>query len=270
MLDLQARLIRLPLRYLAAFIAVVLLLSSGSPLLAQTQDPTTKTLHDLEASVRDLGKQITELTTLLRAVLPPTPIEDVAPFELSVTRSVTKGSLTAKIALIEFSDFQCPFCGRHFQTVYPELQRQYIENGKAIYVFRNLPLSALHPQAMKAAEAGECAREQGKFWEMHDRLFTNQNAIAAADLIRSSESLGLDADAFKECLENGKATSIIQRDLDEAQRLNLTGTPAFFLGDLKPDGTVHVTKRILGAQPLQVFQSAFESILNDTEGDTRR
>jgi protein-disulfide isomerase len=215
----------------------------------------------MERDLTILAATISELNSLLRAALPPSPMQNIPALDIAVSGAVTKGSSTAKLAVIEFADFQCPFCGRHFQSTYQELQRNYVETGKLVYIFKNLPLEDIHPLALKAAEAGECAREQDKFWEMHDRLFTHQNALTPSDLVEHGESVGLDVVTFKHCLDDGNKSAVIRRDLDEAQRLGLTGTPAFFLGEVQPNGIVTVTKRIVGAQPMQVFQAALQSLL---------
>jgi protein-disulfide isomerase len=232
----------------------------------QTSDTVAETerLAALEKAVGILGEKVAELSALLRGALPPSAVQTVEQVDLKVTDVATKGSKTAVVAVIEFSDFQCPFCGRHFQTTYPQLQRQFVDAGAVRYFFRNLPLEALHPLATKAAEAGECARDQGKFWEMHDQLFANQKSLAVADLISHAQTVGLDPATFRACLEEGKKASVVKRDVDEAQELGLTGTPAFLLGKVQPDGTVRVTKRIVGAHPLPAFQTAIQALLSES------
>ena len=252
------------MKFARAVIAAIVLLSFWEPALhAQAADArqVINRLDALEESVDALSRQVAELSTLLRAALPPSPIENIPPFDLAVPNAAFKGSKDAKVALIEFSDFECPFCGRNFQAVYPELQRQFVETGKVVYVFRNLPLETIHPLAFKAAEAGECAREQWTFWEMHDRLFANQQALAMSDLLRHAQALELDLTAFQSCLADGKTSAKVREDLDEARRLGLTGTPTFMIGEVTEGRTVRVTKRIAGAQPLQVFQAALQSVL---------
>src|SRR6185436_20936742 len=93
---------------------------------------------------------------------------DVPNFDLTLAGAATKGRASAPLVMLEFSDFECPFCGRYSRETYPQVQREYVDTGKVRYVFRHTPIERIHPQAMKAAEAAECAGTQGKFWEMHD------------------------------------------------------------------------------------------------------
>src|SRR6266849_1457871 len=135
----------------------------------------------------DLKKSIDSLNDTQKAILkkllanPPAarPAADALPTApINVTGEPFKGAANAKVALIEFSDFQCPFCGRYDKDTYPQLLKDYVDTGKVKYVWRDYPLD-FHRNAEKAAEAARCAGEQGRFWEMHDRLFANQQTIAA-------------------------------------------------------------------------------------------
>ncbi len=159
-----------------------------------------------------------------------------------------KGPATAPVTIVEFSDFQCPFCSR----VNPTLKQVEDTYGdKVRVVFRNFPLSQIHPQAAKAAEAASCAADQGKFWEMHDRLFANQQKLAVEDLKQHATELGLKADAFNQCLDSGKKEAEVKHDLDEGSSYGLTGTPAFFING----------RLISGAQPLEAFTQIIDEEL---------
>ena len=107
----------------------------------------------------------------------------------------SRGKADARVTIVEFTDYQCPFCSRYVRETYPQLDKEYVQTGKVKYVLRDLPLEAIHPLAMKAAEAAHCAGEQGKYWEMHDRLFANQTELARTDLAKHAQALGLDAAA---------------------------------------------------------------------------
>jgi protein-disulfide isomerase len=229
---------------------------------AQSSDSALFARFDaVEGTVRALERQVSELNKMLRAALPPEPSVEVPPVEFTLSGAPIKGALGANVVLIEFSDFQCPFCGQHAKAAYQELQRQFVDTGRIKYVFVNLPLENAHPLAFKAAEAAACAGDQGKFWEMHDRLFANQQSLAVADLLNNAQALELDRAKFQSCLTDGKMTAKVRKDLDDAHRLGLTGTPAFLIGEMKADGTVTVVRRITGAQPFQVFQAALEKSL---------
>ena len=167
----------------------------------------------------------------------------------------------ARLVLVEFSDFQCPYCGRHVKQTMPQIERDYVATGKLRYVVRNLPLEQIHPDALRAAEAAECAGDQGKYWEMHERLFGHQQALAAPDLVRYAQEAGAEPAAFQRCLEAAPHQAKIRQDLADAQAAGITGTPTFFLGFADGTGKVKVARRISGAQPYPVFKGAIDALL---------
>src|SRR5438093_7608800 len=144
----------------------------------------------------------------------------------------------------------------------PQLDKDYISTGKVKYIYRDFPLESLHQNAFKAAEAGRCAGEQGKFWEMHGQLFANQQALSPEDLAKYAQTIGLDVALFKQCLESGHYAEAIRKDMADAQGAGLTGTPSFFLGLTGTDGTpVKALRVIKGAQAYPAFKAAIESLL---------
>ena len=143
----------------------------------------------------------------------------------------------------------------------PQIEKDYIDAGKMKYVFMDFPLP-MHAQAMKASEAALCAGDQGKFWEMRGRLFSNQNALAPEALLKHAEALGLDAAQFKECLDSGKHTARIKAAMAEGQKAGITGTPGFLLGFVEADGKVKATKKISGAVPYANFKSTIDEMLS--------
>lgn len=130
------------------------------------------------------------------------------------------------------------------------------------YVLRDLPLESIHRNAFKAAEATHCAGDQGKYWEMHDRLFANQQQIARPDLSKHAEALGLDVTAFNQCLDNEKHTAAIRKSIAEAQSLQVGGTPTFFVGLTDASGSKVKGTRLTGAQPYPAFKAAIERLLS--------
>ena len=156
---------------------------------------------------------------------PPASVEDAngTIARTHLTNSMGQGS----IAIVEFSDFQCPFCARHAQETIP-LLKQKLE-GSARYFVINLPLG-IHQQAMPAAEAAECAAEQGKYWEMHDLLFANQRDLATAKFADYARTLGLDTTRFESCLATDSGLTKVTADRDLARRLSANATPTIFLG----------------------------------------
>lgn len=129
------------------------------------------------------------------------------------------------------------------------------------YVVRDLPLESIHKEAFKAAEATHCARDQGKYWEMHGRLFANQRQLGLQDLPKHAKAIGLDTAAFDKCIASGKYTEAINKDLAEAQRLQVTGTPTFFIGVAGPNDAEMKGTRLVGAQPYSAFKSAIDRLL---------
>jgi protein-disulfide isomerase len=158
------------------------------------------------------------------------------------------GPENAKVTIIEYSDFECPFCSRAKPTI-DQILEKYPDDVKVI--FKHMPLTQLHPYAQKAAEAAECAADQGKFWEMHDMLFDNQDNLYTTSLKEYAKDLGLDTEQFNACLDSGAMKARIDKDAQEAQSAGVRGTPAFFVNG----------RLISGAQPFTVFDSAVKAAL---------
>jgi protein-disulfide isomerase len=197
-----------------------------------------------------------------RRLEPPLPAEPV-----SLTGAETKGSARARIALIEYSDFQCPFCGKFAKEVLPDIDREYVSTGRLLVAFRQLPL-AIHSLAEKAAEASECAARQGKFWPMHDWLFRETPRLEEPRLLDAARELSLDRDQFRTCL-GGAELDQVRSDAALAKSLGIIGTPAFLAGVIQPDGRVKITKRLAGAQPYAQFKAVIESLITADAGGSR-
>ena len=157
---------------------------------------------------------------------------------VSVDDDPARGPKTAPVTILEFSDFQCPYCSRVEPTL-KQIEERY--GDKVRIVFRDYPLN-IHPFAAKAAEAAACANEQGKFWEMHDKLFANQQKLTVDDLKGYAASIGLDAAGFDQCLDSGKHTEEWKKDLAEGTQYGVTGTPAFFVNGRFLNGAVPYDK----------------------------
>jgi protein-disulfide isomerase len=168
------------------------------------------------------------------------------------------GDQRAAIALVEFADFQCPYCGEYARDTFKHLQRRFIDTGRVRYIFRSFPLVQVHPQALGAARAAACAGDQNEFWPMHDLLFQRSAQLNDADLRRNAGTLHLDVQRFERCLQS-RSAELLNDDIAEGHRLGVASTPTFFIGTVQPDGTLAAAIRIRGAQPMDVFQTAFES-----------
>lgn len=190
---------------------------------------------------------------------PPLPAQP-----LSLGGAALLGNKAAKVALVVYSDFQCPYCGRFEHDVFPALNAKYVQPGKILVAFRQFPLP-IHPYAEKAAEAAECASQQGKFWPMHDQLFQHQEQLDQPSLDAYAKTSGLDARSFNSCL-GGSTADLVARDVQSGHDLSVSGTPTFFVGRVQSDGTVKVVKRLVGARPLADFQTALDSLVVNPNG----
>ncbi|MAG52526.1 MAG: disulfide bond formation protein DsbA [Nanoarchaeota archaeon] len=161
------------------------------------------------------------------------------------------GDENAPLTIVEFSDFQCPFCSRFKDQTLSQLKSEYIDTGKVKFVYRDFPLSSIHPMAQKAAEATECADEQGKFWEYHDLVFDRQSSLSIGNLKSWAGELGLNSAEFDECLDSGEQADEVANDLKAATAAGGRGTPFFIVGN----------QPLSGAQPFSAFQQAIESQL---------
>jgi protein-disulfide isomerase len=171
----------------------------------------------------------------------------------------TKGSPNADIALIELSDYECPFCARHATTVANQIQDEFISKGTLLYAFANNPLP-IHANAELLAEAAICAEKQDLFWQMHDALFQSMPKTKAEVLV-AAEKVGTDPQQFENCLSDSRELlEKIEGDQKYARTLGLTGTPGFAIGTLAQNGSVAIKKIIVGAQTLSVFKDAFSEV----------
>lgn len=172
--------------------------------------------------------------------------------------AAAKRSGRGPVAIVEFSDFQCPFCGQFARDTFPDIRKKLIDSGKVTYIAFALPLQ-MHPLAAKAGEAAECAAREGKYWEMHDVLFSEPLRLTPPDLVSAATTIGLDMARFEPCFAN-EAREAVAADMREATRLKVAATPSFFVGKLRGDGKIEVFKRISGALPYQAFAEAVESV----------
>lgn len=235
----------------------------ATSLHAQTTQPApdlAKSIDQLNETQKAILKELRDIKMLLANQQRQAILETLPPAPIDIANDPFKGSPNAKVAVVEFSEFQCPFCGRFNKDTLPQIVRDYIDTGKIRYVWRDLPLS-IHENAAKAAEAARCAGEQGKFWEMHDRLFANQQTIGAADLPKHAEALQLNAEQFKQCLDSGRYSPQIQKSIAYANSIGVSGTPTFFFGVVQPNGSVKVSKKLVGAKSYAEFKSALDSLL---------
>jgi protein-disulfide isomerase len=240
---------------LTAVLAAVLALSA--PLAyGQSNADLRKDIESLKAGQKAMQKDLQAIKDILSGKKPP--LENVF---ITTDGSPAVGNKEAKITMVEFSDYQCPFCGRYFSQTLTQVMDTYVKTGKVHYVFRDFPLEQIHPFALKAAEAAHCAGDQGKYWEMHDRLYKNQAKLAANELAGHATALGLDEQKFKECLDSGKYTALVKKNENDGMKVGVRGTPSFFLG-YSEAGKMKAVTMLSGAQPFTAFQDALDKLLN--------
>jgi protein-disulfide isomerase len=177
---------------------------------------------------------------------------------LTVDDDPTMGNKDAKVIVYEFSDFQCPYCERFFSASLPQIKQNYIDTGKILFVFKDFPLTQLHPGAMPAAIYAKCANDQGKWIDFHDAVFKNQGALqqGQAGLDSLATQAGLDATALAKCASDPSSQKEVEDDINTGVAIGVTGTPSFFIGS-ESKGFVNV----VGAQPYDVLKQAIDQKL---------
>jgi protein-disulfide isomerase len=225
----------------------------------------------LKGHQETIESEIAEIRTMLEQALRNVPSQTAfQPAKIRIEGVPFLGNANATITFIEYTDYQCSFCGRHYDQVLPALIAKFVDSGKMKYVIRANPLTSIHSLAMDASQAAFCADDQDSFWEMHDILFNNRDKLASEDLKAYGEKLGLDAVAYENCLDEGKYSGRVMKDIASGQSLGVRGTPAFFVG--KTDGTdpnvAVVTAHISGARDLNTFSRIIGTLLSEVaEGD---
>lgn len=234
----------------AAAIAAFVLIAA--PACAQTSE--------IEALRRELAAVKEDLANLRATLGRPRAFIELA-------GAPQKGSPDALVALVEFSDYECPFCIRHFRETMPLIEKNYISTGKVLYAFRDYPIDQLHPQAIKAHEAARCGAEQDKFWPMHTTLFGAPAQHSVGGIEATATQAGLDLQKFRECIASGRTTAGIRKTAELAEAFGANGTPAFFIGVIdKATNQVKVTRVISGALPFAQFAQALEAAIAQASG----
>jgi len=204
----------------------------------------------------------------LRAASAQAPRSPAAPERVSLSLTDSKGWYSqgkddAPVTIVEFADFQCPYCRRFDQSTFAELKKNYIDTGKVRFLARDLPLE-FHANAQRAAEAARCAGDQGKYWEMRQALFASSGSDLSRDgILKGAQTLSLDESSFAACLDSEKHRAEIQADLAESTRLRITGTPTFVIGKSGKETLEGV--KINGALPLSAFEGAIRQAIGTAQ-----
>ena len=235
------------------FIVAALILGvavlAGSFVVRSSLDAGTEELAGVREALGEVQAVLEEATGNGggRAEARPARPDPAERHEVALDGAPVRGPESAKVTIVEFADFQCPFCTRVNSTL-TQIREQYPKDVKL--VFKHLPLR-IHPQAPGAHAAAEAAHRQGKFWEMHDKIFANQGDLAPETFVAYAGQLGLDVDAFKKDVGSDDVKKRLDADTREAQKLGVSGTPAFFING----------KYLAGAQPFEAFKQRIDEEL---------
>lgn len=240
----------------------ILITACGSDKTAENAE----ILAELEALRTEVAQIHVAISDIHRIALRSNQDQRTAPLSnIETTRVVLNwdedlflGDENASIAIVEFSDFQCPFCARYHQQTFAAIKRDYIDTGKIRYVIKDYPLG-FHPEAIGAALAANCAAEQGAYWSMRDDLFQNQRQLGPQLYSSLAQKNNLDVQQFEACRSSSEQKSRIDKSTIYGQQLTVNGTPHFFIGNIENEQLVNV-RRVAGAQPLSTFSTIIDAL----------
>jgi protein-disulfide isomerase len=238
-------------------VTALITLQTGAFLLEKNDDDALTRVQG-----ETILKQLAEIRTTLERI-EKQPRAGARPNVPTTASASTKGRPAlgdpeAGVTVVEFTDYQCPFCSRFERSTFKQLKQNYIDTGKVRWVVLDMPLS-FHKDALFASQAAHCANEQDKFWELRELFFQNQKKLQPEDIARYAQQVGIKPEAFNTCINSNRYQENIQRDITEAGKQRITGTPTFVIGMSAPD--VVSGKRIVGAQHYNVFSSEIEALL---------
>ena len=221
----------------------------GSYMITRALDQGTRELQGVHEALAAVQEALDSATGgARRAAARPSRPDPGEEYEVSLDGAPVRGPQDAAVTIVEFGDFQCPFCSR-VNTTLEQVREEYGDDVRI--VFKHLPLR-IHPQAPKAHAAAEAAHRQGRFWEMHDKIFENQSDLSEERFVAYAEELGLDVERFKQDMASEAVKQRVDADTQEAQELGVTGTPAFFING----------KYLSGAQPFAAFKQRIDAELD--------
>jgi protein-disulfide isomerase len=219
-------------------------------------------IEQLKAQQAAMQKDLDAIKSFLQQLLQAPEQNKLVDASVSLAGEPSKGAPTAKVTLVEVSDYHCPFCRRHMQTTQPQIDAEYVNTGKLQYVFIDYPIAQLHPDAFKAHEAANCAGDQGKYWEMHAKLFSTPTRDPS-QLVAQAQEIGLDPGKIKACLDGGKYAKVVRDSVARMEQLGVDSTPTFLVGVTPPAGQpMKVVKVVKGAMPFTEFKKAIDAVLN--------
>jgi protein-disulfide isomerase len=241
--------------YRYAALAVLMLPLSAQQAPAQkdsgiTREQADAILNELR-QIRQLLEKQGGPSAAARPAEPPRAKLDLAGMQML-------GSKDAPLTMVEFTDYQCPFCQRFHTTVFNDIKKNYIDTGKVRFYSRDLPLDSMHPNAIRAAMAARCAADQGQFWAIRDIMGAHPDKLDMASIMEDASSLHMNTDTFKGCVDSEKYKSAIQSDVLEAMKIGADGTPTFVIGKSTPTGVDGEV--LVGAQPFVAFDQKLKQL----------
>jgi protein-disulfide isomerase len=241
-----------------AALGVILALSPQS----RAEEPMTRAqANEIIIELRQMRVLLERLGSSWPAGAAPRGVAKAAsagPAKVGAGTAPVLGSSDAALMIVEFTDYQCPFCQQFHTSVFPHVKHDYIDSGEVRFASRDLPL-VMHPNAMSAAHAARCAGEQGKFWEMRHELISNAQRLGEDRYVLLANEIKLDPARFQKCLADQKYKLQIEQDISEAQAVGITGTPTFVIGRSTGDGVEGVL--LVGALPYTAFDAKLKELL---------
>jgi protein-disulfide isomerase len=232
-----------------------------SPPIEQDVATLKREIDALKAQQAAMQKDLDAIKAFLQQLIRQPQEAKLVDASVAIAGEPAKGSASAKVTLVEVSDYHCPFCRRHMQMTQPQIDTEYISTGKIQYVFIDYPIEQLHPEAFKAHEAANCAGDQGKYWEMHARLFAQPTRDLGL-LLSQAPSLGLDGGKLRACLDSNKYAKPVRDSVERMEQLGIDSTPTFLLGVTPAAGQpMRIVKVVKGAVPFTEFKKAIDSVL---------
>src|SRR4026209_420607 len=251
-----------------ASVAVIAMLSLSPPQSQADEIAALKReIQALREEQASMDRDLQLIKSLLQSLVQraQTPEADFVDKTVTIDEAPTKGSASAKVTLVEVSDYHCPFCRRQNLQTMPQLMADYVNTGKVKYAFVDYPIAQLHPDAFLSHEAAACAGDQGKYWQMHDLLFTNSPSREVSQLTANAGMLGVDTKKFEECMNGGKGSKYapaIRQSIARMQQLGVGGTPLVLVGLTPAAGSpMKVISLFYGAKPYPEFKAAIDTAL---------
>lgn len=244
---------------------LVFLLTASHLSLASAEEWITeevlKQLSELRQEMKGLKEEVRALKDSLANQPVAAPKQGAKSVSINIANSPFIGDKSAEIAIVEFSDYQCPYCQRHFKQTLPEIEKNYIETGKVRYVMKQFPLG-FHAKARDASIAALCVEKlkPGKYIKAHEAIFGGEVSLDSASYQAFAKSLGIKSSKYDSCLNDKKIASIVDQDMAEGESVGVSGTPAFLIGKIK-NGKVVDGRLITGARPYSSFSRALDDLL---------